>query len=216
MRRGPVHGFREIVVAAGRQFGAQGGPLQDQAGAGLVRRKGDRRVEQRLVGDDPARLQAAGGGDDRDRLGALDPGGEFGGGEAAEHDGVDRAQPRAGQHGHRRLWHHRHVDHDTIPAPDAQGRERARQPRHPVEQRGIGEGLGAALHRAVPDQRGLRAASGGDMAVEAVGAGVQLAAREPAPERAGIRSNGRSQRRVQSMPEAARSHQPAGSRRHSS
>ena len=60
-------------------------------------------VEQRLVGDDAAGLDAAGGGDDQLRLRVVDAGGELLRGEAAEHDRVDGAEPGAGEHGEGRL-----------------------------------------------------------------------------------------------------------------
>ena len=49
-----------------------------------------------------------------DRLGVVDAGGELVRGEAAEHDGMDGADPRAGQHRDDRLRHHRHVDDDAV------------------------------------------------------------------------------------------------------
>ena len=44
--------------------------------------------------------------------------------EAAEHHGVRGADARAGQHGHRRLGDHRHVDGDAIARHHAQALER--------------------------------------------------------------------------------------------
>ena len=38
--------------------------------------------------------------------------------EAAEHDRVDRADPRAGEHRRRRFRDHRHIDHDAVAAID--------------------------------------------------------------------------------------------------
>ena len=73
-----------------------------------------RAVEQRFVRDDLLDLDAAGRGQDESRLGVVDPGRELFGGEAAEYDRVDRADARAGQHGHRGLGDHRHVDDDPV------------------------------------------------------------------------------------------------------
>ena len=42
--------------------------------------------------------------------------GQFGRREAAEHHGMDRAKPRAGEHRDRRFRHHRHVDHHAVAA----------------------------------------------------------------------------------------------------
>jgi hypothetical protein len=77
------------------------------------------RVEQRLVGDDAAGLDAAGGGHDHLGLGVVDAGGELLGGEAAEDDGVHRADAGAGEHGDQRLGDHRHVDDDPVALADA-------------------------------------------------------------------------------------------------
>ena len=134
--------------------------LQDQAGIRLVRRQRDRGVEQGLVFHHAARLQAAGRRDDHLRLGVGDAGGQFGRGEAAEHDGMDRAQPGAGEHGDRRLRHHRHVDHHAVALGHAERGQRAGELRRAAQQLGVGEGLARAGHRAVPDQRGLVAAAG--------------------------------------------------------
>ena len=43
------------------------------------------------------------------------------GGEAAEDDGVDRADARAGKHRDRQLGHHRHVESDPISLAHSQG-----------------------------------------------------------------------------------------------
>jgi hypothetical protein len=73
--------------------------LQDEAGVGLVPPPCRWPVEQRLVGDDAAGLDAAGGRDDELRPGIVDARGQFAGREAAEHHRVHRADARAGQHG---------------------------------------------------------------------------------------------------------------------
>ena len=53
--------------------------------------------------------------DDEDlRLGVLDPDGKGIRAEPAEHDGMDRADPGAGQHGDAGLGDHRHVDADPV------------------------------------------------------------------------------------------------------
>ena len=84
------------VVAALFKYSFIQATLQDEAALGLVPRKVDRGVEQRLVGDGAAGLQAAGGGDDDLRPGIVDPGGELAGGEAAEDDRMDRPDAGAG------------------------------------------------------------------------------------------------------------------------
>ena len=55
------------------------GAAASRQASGLCAEMRDGRIEQRLVGDDAARLEAAGGGDDDARCGVLDALGEFGG-----------------------------------------------------------------------------------------------------------------------------------------
>jgi hypothetical protein len=74
--------------------------LQNDGASGLCLRMFDRRIEQRLVGHDPARLDAAGGRHDQLGLAILDPGGKLGSGKAAKHHRMDGAKTRAGQHCH--------------------------------------------------------------------------------------------------------------------
>ena len=112
-------GLGPLLVAAGRHRGVGLRPLQDEAALRLVTRDLDRLVEQRLVGDDAVRLQAAGGGENRLRGGVVDAGRQFLGGEAAEHDRVYRANAGAGQHADGGLGDHRHVENDPVAFFDA-------------------------------------------------------------------------------------------------
>jgi hypothetical protein len=57
-------------------------------------------VEHRLVFEDAVLLDSAGGRDDGLRGGVVDAHGQLVRGEAAEDDGVDRAEAGAGEHGH--------------------------------------------------------------------------------------------------------------------
>ncbi len=67
-----------------------------------------------------AAAQALVGGDDQARGAVLDPPGDGVGRKAAEDHGVDRADPRAGQHGVGRLGDHRQVDgHPVASSADA-------------------------------------------------------------------------------------------------
>ena len=95
-------------------------------------------VEQRLVLDDPVDLDAAGGGHDHLGPGVVDAHGQLVGGEAAEDDRVDRPEPGAGQHGHHRLGHHRHVDHDPVAPSHAEGAQHPGEARHLVAQLPVG------------------------------------------------------------------------------
>ena len=97
--------------------------------SGFDARLGDRRVEQRLVGDDPVDLDAARGREDDLRLGVVDAGRQLVRGEPAEHDRMDRADAGAGEHRDRRLGHHRHVDQHAVALDDAEPRQHAGEPR---------------------------------------------------------------------------------------
>jgi hypothetical protein len=111
---------RPVVVAAGDEVGGRLRALQDDAGVRLGRRHVDGLVEQRLVGDDAAGLEAAGGRHDELRLGIVDARGKLARREAAEHHRMHRADARARQHGDDRLRHHRHVDDDAVALADAE------------------------------------------------------------------------------------------------
>ncbi len=80
----------------------------------------DRFVEQILVRDSLAAAHAGVGGDDEFRRCVVDPRGQRPGSEAAEHDGMDRADPRAREHGKQGFGNHRHVDEDAVSFADAQ------------------------------------------------------------------------------------------------
>ena len=153
--------------------------LQDDARPNLVPRHGDRTVEQRLVGDHAARLDAAGCGNDQVGLCVVDTGGEFLGREPAEHHGVDGAEPRAGEHGECRFRDHRHVDDDAIALADALAAyDRGERLDLLLELR-VGEALLGARDRAVVNQRRLVGTAALDMPVDAVVAGIAGRACEP-------------------------------------
>ena len=80
----------------------------------------DRLVEQRLVFDDAAGLEAAARGQDHFRLGIVDAGRQLVRREAAEHHGMHRADARAREHGDHRFRHHGHVENDAIALSDAE------------------------------------------------------------------------------------------------
>ena len=157
-----------------------------------------------------AALDAAGRGDDHDRLGVVDAGRELVGGEAAEHDRMDGADAGAGEHGDQRFGHHRHVDDDPValadPVPDQGTGEAGDQ----VLQLGIGDRALGAGDGAVVDDGGLGAAAGRDVPVDGIVAGVQPAALEPAIERGLVRIEDRSQGRSQCSADAASAQKGAG------
>ena len=81
----------------------------------------------------------------------------------AEHDGVDGADARAGQHGVDELGHHGHVDADPVAAADAVGEEHVGDPADVVLQLAVRDvAVGAHLVLG-PDDRGAvaRASRGG-------------------------------------------------------
>jgi len=118
------------------------------------------------------------GGDDQFRSAIADPVGERIGGKAAEHDRMDRADPRTGQHRRRRIGHHRQVERHAIAASDTKRRQHVRHPAYPVVQGAIGDARALAGFVAFPQDRDLVAARR-QMPVETIGRYVDLAAVEP-------------------------------------
>ena len=166
-----------VEVAAGQQIADQLLALQDQAFVRRAFRQRDRLVEQRLVGDDAAGLEAAGRRDHHLRLRVVDAGGELLRGEAAEHHRMHGADAGAGEHGDRRFGDHRHVDDDAVALADAVVAQHRGQRHHLVAQLAIGEAPDLSEERAVVDQRDLIGAALLDMAVEAIVGGVADARR---------------------------------------
>ena len=101
------------------------GTLDDDDVFGFVVGQLDRLVEQRFVGDQPGRLDAAGRGDDKLGPGIVDTDGQFRRGKAAEDDAMYRAETGAGEGGDQRLRHHWHVDDDPVALGHAAGGEGA-------------------------------------------------------------------------------------------
>ena len=182
-RLGVGHQVVPVQVAAGQGLAGALVPLHDDACGRGVLGDVERGVDHRLVVDGAGRLDAAGRGDDGGGPGVVDAGGQFVRREAAEHHRVHRAKPRTRQHRDDGLGDHRHVDDDAVALVDAEAAQRAGEPRRLVEQFAVGVGALRAGHRRVVDQRGLVAAAAFDVAVQRVGAGVQLAVGEPAVER---------------------------------
>ena len=181
-----LHALERVVpleVPVRVELGFEHRALEDDAALGLEPGLRDRRVEQRLVGDDPPRLDAARCRDDHLRLRVVDPRRELVRREPAEDDRVHGPDPRAGEHGNDRLGDHRHVDDDPVAMPHALRRKCSREAGNRVAQLTVGEcGLPVGDGRVV-DQRGLIGAATVDMAVDRVEARVHEAAREPAVHR---------------------------------
>jgi hypothetical protein len=103
-------------------------------------------------------------------------------GRAEEDHVVGSADSRTGEHGHRQLRHHRHVDRDDIPGADAPSAQARRQRLHLAQELRVGHRpLLSAL--SVPVVGDPLAAAGPDVAIQAVVGGVQPSADEPAVAR---------------------------------
>ncbi len=126
-----------------------------------------------------AATQAFVGGDDDVALAVDDTVGEAVGREAAEHDRMDGADARAGEHGVGRFGDHRQVDRDPIALLDAEFLQRVGHAAHFGVQLAIGDLLRLRRIVAFPDDRGLVGALG-EMAIDAVGRHVQHAIVVPA------------------------------------
>jgi len=185
MRRFFSHGspfaqLGPIVIAAGNERRRRLRPLQDEAALRLRLRQADRLVEQVLVGDDAAGLDAAARREDDLRLGVVDPRRQLIGGEPAEHHRMHGADPRGSQHADGGFRHHRHVEDDDVAFFDAEVAQHGAEQLHFRQQAAVGEGLLGVGDGGIVDQRRLVVAAGCDVAVERVVAGVASAARKPA------------------------------------
>ena len=99
--------------------------------------------------------------------------------EAAEHHRVGSTDAGTGQHGDRRLRHHRHVERHEVALADAQRFERVGRLAHLGMQLAIGEGAGIAGF-AFPNEGRFVGTGASEMAIKAVGAEVGGAAFKPA------------------------------------
>ncbi len=154
--------------------------------SGLCFDEADREIEQRLVLDEPAGLDAATRGQDHLGLGVVYAGGEFLGGEPAEHHRMDRADSRAGEHRLDRLRNHRHVDQDAVARLDPKILQHGGKRRRLVQQLAIGEGPLRSGDGAVVMERRLVRAAPFHMSVEGVVAGVETGVGKPAAIDAGF------------------------------
>ena len=134
-------------------------------------------VQIGLEGLDLAGADGGVGGDDDLGLGALDTAAHFG--IAGEDGRMDGADTGTGQHGDDQLGDHGHVQGHTVTLVDVQG---AQGVGHTADL-GIEHLVGEAAHVhflfALPDEGGLVAAAGDEVAVDAVEGGVELGAGEP-------------------------------------
>ena len=119
------------------------------------------------------------GGDDDLRAAILDPAGKRVGGEAAEHDRMDRTDTGAGERGIGRLGDHRHIEGDAVALGDALCLQHVGEPADLVVELAIGDA--ARLFRRLvgfPDDRDGIAVLG-EMAVDAIRRDVEFAIGEP-------------------------------------
>ena len=140
----------------------------------------DARVDLLLELEHLAAAPGAVGGDDGGALAVGDAVAQRLRAEAAEHDRVRRADARAGEHGHRQLGDHRHVDRDAVALLDAARLEGVRELADGRVQLGVGQ-RDRVAGLALPDDRGLVGARL-EVLVQADGGGVQLAPHEPLHE----------------------------------
>src|SRR5262249_48599774 len=99
--------------------------------------------------------------------------------EAAEHDGMNGADARAGEHCDRRLGDHRQIDRDAIALLDAFRPQRIREAADLFVQFAVGDAAVFGGIVALPKDCGLTAALG-EMAVDTIGRGVERAVLVPA------------------------------------
>ena len=120
--------------------------------------------------------------DDRDRAAVGDPIADALGAESAEDHGVDRADPRAGEHGDGSLRNRRHVNDDAISFADFVSLQDVRETADIAMQLLVSERAFIA-RLALPENGGLVSIRPGQMAIEAILRDVQFPAREPFRER---------------------------------
>ena len=101
-------------------------------------------------------------------------------GITGENIGVNGADAGAGQHGHHQFGNHGQIQGHAVALFYLQGVQGRRHPAYVGVQHLIGIGPHFHFAFALPDERGLVAAVGDDMAIHAVIGGVQAAADVPA------------------------------------
>ena len=142
----------------------------------------DRLVKQVLIGNGFAATHAGIGRNNQLRRAIVDTGGQRAGSKAAEHDRVDGADPRTGEHRESRFGNHRHVDQHAVALADAEALHDRSAAHHFLLQLGEGindflVGLGGNEH-----QRAVVRALGG-MTIDGVVAQVGFATDKPLGER---------------------------------
>ena len=121
------------------------------------------------------------GGDDESGLGVVAPVADRVGREPAEDHRMRHADAGAGQHGHRQLGHHRHVDGDAVTGTQTQRLQHVGELADLAMQIAIREDARVA-RLALPVVRDAVAETRREVTVEAVVRDVERAAREPLGE----------------------------------
>jgi hypothetical protein len=166
-------------MVTGTQLGGHLFALEQHDMVGLVGRKGNCLINKRLVGDDPARLQPAGGGEDHLRFRIGNARCKFRRGKAAEHHGVDGADARTSQHAESGLRDHRHVEDHPVATAHAKVFERGSKAGHFILHLPIGEALLRTCIGTVKNDGRAITVPGGDMPVDGIPARVAGGADEP-------------------------------------
>src|SRR5205823_3207061 len=140
-----------------------------------VERGVDVRLERNPVTAAPALVL----GDEELALHVVHAPGERLSAEAAEDDGEGSADARAREHRHRKLGDHAHVDPDVRSPLDAQLLERVGEADDVLLELAEGDLLAVLLRLALPEEGDLVLQPALDMAIDAVEADVELAAKKP-------------------------------------
>ncbi len=164
------------VVATVPHRHVAAGAAEDDRAANRLRRL------QRLVGDALQRNRRAAAPclvlrDEDFAAHVVDTGRERIGGEAAEDDHVRRAETRAGEHRHRQLRDHAHVDRDRRPLRHADRLQAVREAADVTQEVGVRDRPRIA-RLPFPVIRDLRSLAGLDVPVDAVEADVELPTEE--------------------------------------
>ena len=136
-----------------------------------------------LEAEDGAAAEPAVGGDHGLAFRVVDPVHQGRGREAAEDDGMHRADAGAGQHGDGQLGDHGQVEGHGIALPHPMGFEDIGELADLAMELEIGQGDALAHRFPFPEDRHLVLAGRGEMPVEAIVGEVGLAAFEPFGER---------------------------------
>ena len=168
------------LVAPGNHVAGRGRALIDQHVLdGVATAHGQAFVDDGFEGQLFAAAHLEVGGDDGDRTRVDDAFVQSLGGKAAEHHAVGGADAGAGLHGDHALNRHGHVDQDPVAAVDAAGFQRIGKLADAGQQLLVADAVDGAVV-GLKDDGSLVFDRRAHMAVQAIGAGVELAIVKPA------------------------------------